>query len=56
MRDAGTALRQVNLDTGALMLGSVTGTFEKGCVYAGGSSDQFCQMTGAHVCMSLLRC
>lgn len=46
---AGTALRQVNLETGALMLGCVTGKLEKGNVYSGGSSDVFCQMTGAHV-------
>lgn len=49
----GTALRQVNLETGALMLGCVTGKLEKGNVYSGGSSDVFCQMTGAHVCLAL---
>eukprot|EP00124_Ichthyophonus_hoferi_P000869 Ihof_evm10s37 gene=Ihof_evmTU10s37 len=43
----GTSLREVNEDTGSLLLGTVTGQLEPGKVYSGGSSDIFCQLTGA---------
>ncbi|XP_022097681.1 cytosolic purine 5'-nucleotidase-like isoform X2 [Acanthaster planci] len=43
----GTILRQVDLDTGALRIGSHVGPFQKGQVYSGGSCDVFCDLIGA---------
>ncbi|XP_071793099.1 cytosolic purine 5'-nucleotidase-like isoform X1 [Asterias amurensis] len=43
----GTILRQVDLDTGALRIGSHIGPFQKGQVYSGGSCDVFCDLIGA---------
>ncbi|XP_071506591.1 cytosolic purine 5'-nucleotidase-like [Diadema antillarum] len=43
----GTILRQVDLDTGSLKIGSHVGPFQKGQVYSGGSCDVICDMLGA---------
>nr|CAB3264465.1 cytosolic purine 5'-nucleotidase [Phallusia mammillata] len=43
----GTTLRQVDLDTGHLHIGSYMGELEKGAIYSGGSSDVLCDMMGA---------
>ncbi|XP_038070687.1 cytosolic purine 5'-nucleotidase-like isoform X2 [Patiria miniata] len=43
----GTILRQVDLDTGALRIGSHVGPFHKGQVYSGGSCDVFSDLIGA---------
>lgn len=42
----GTPLREVDEVAGTLRLGSVTGSFKPGVIYAGGSSEQLCQVTG----------
>lgn len=43
----GTILRQVNTDTGALMIGSHIGPLEEGRVYSGGNCDVFTELIGA---------
>jgi len=43
----GTALREVDLDTGNLHIGHYTGELKKGAVYSGGSSDALCDLLGA---------
>ncbi|XP_065199329.1 cytosolic purine 5'-nucleotidase-like [Sycon ciliatum] len=46
--ETGTALRQVDTKTGALKMGKFKGTVREGeSVWAGGSSDSFCQLSGA---------
>ncbi|XP_071946898.1 cytosolic purine 5'-nucleotidase-like [Antedon mediterranea] len=42
----GTILRQVDMETGALKIGSHIGPFLKGQVYSGGSSEVFCELFG----------
>ena len=43
----GTALRQVDTNTGNLKLGSFKGEHERGMVYAGGNSEVFSDLIGA---------
>lgn len=43
----GTILRQVNTETGALMIGSHMGPLEPGRVYSGGNCDVFTELIGA---------
>eukprot|EP01135_Chromosphaera_perkinsii_P009739 Nk52_evm4s1869 gene=Nk52_evmTU4s1869 len=43
----GTALREVNLKSGRVKIGTVLNKFERGKVYVGGSSSMFCEYTGA---------
>ncbi|XP_017484723.1 PREDICTED: cytosolic purine 5'-nucleotidase-like, partial [Rhagoletis zephyria] len=45
--DEGTILRQVDVKTGALKIGTHTGPFEPGQVYSGGSCDVFTELIGA---------
>ncbi|KAJ6222734.1 hypothetical protein RDWZM_001279 [Blomia tropicalis] len=45
--DEGTILRQVDVNTGALKIGTHTGPFEPGQVYSGGSCDAFSELIGA---------
>jgi 5'-nucleotidase len=48
---SGTALREVELETGSLKLGSIS-KFESGHVYQGGSKMIFSLLSGAKVCHS----
>nr|XP_054765397.1 cytosolic purine 5'-nucleotidase-like isoform X1 [Lytechinus pictus]XP_054765398.1 cytosolic purine 5'-nucleotidase-like isoform X1 [Lytechinus pictus] len=43
----GTILRQVDLDTGSLKIGSHVGRAQQGQVYSGGSCDVICEMLNA---------
>ncbi|CAN0004456.1 unnamed protein product [Lampetra planeri] len=43
----GTVLRQVDLKTGHLKIGTYTGPLQHGIVYSGGSSDMICDLLGA---------
>jgi len=43
----GTALRQVDEETGQLRLGSYTGKHERGLIYSGGNSEVFSEFIGA---------
>lgn len=45
--DEGTILRQVDVRTSSLKIGSHTGPFEPGQVYSGGSCDVFTELIGA---------
>ncbi|XP_031562087.1 cytosolic purine 5'-nucleotidase-like isoform X2 [Actinia tenebrosa] len=45
--DKGTALRQVDAETGTLSIGRYSGALKQGHIYSGGSSDVFCQLVGA---------
>nr|XP_046920622.1 cytosolic purine 5'-nucleotidase-like isoform X2 [Dermatophagoides farinae] len=45
--DEGTILRQVDVNTGALQIGTPTGPFEPGHVYSGGCCDVFTELIGA---------
>lgn len=45
--DEGTILRQVDVNTGALKIGTPTGPFVPGHVYSGGSCDVFTELIGA---------
>ncbi|XP_053574130.1 cytosolic purine 5'-nucleotidase-like isoform X2 [Bombina bombina] len=42
----GTVLRQVNMDTGKLRIGTYTGPYQHCTVYSGGSSDIVCDLLG----------
>ncbi|XP_058050273.1 cytosolic purine 5'-nucleotidase-like isoform X4 [Ahaetulla prasina] len=42
----GTVLRQVNIDTGKLRIGTYTGPHQHCAVYSGGSSDMICDLLG----------
>ncbi|XP_072027120.1 cytosolic purine 5'-nucleotidase-like isoform X2 [Amphiura filiformis] len=42
----GSVLRQVDLETGALKIGTHVGPFQRGQVYSGGSCDTFCELMG----------
>nr|XP_057914595.1 5'-nucleotidase, cytosolic II, like 1 isoform X1 [Doryrhamphus excisus] len=42
----GTVLRQVDTDTGKLLIGTYTGALQHGTVYSGGSSDIVCDLLG----------
>ncbi|EDO47687.1 predicted protein [Nematostella vectensis] len=43
----GTALRQVDVETGTLSIGRYAGALKKGHIYSGGSSEVFCKLIGA---------
>ncbi|KAK3704759.1 hypothetical protein QZH41_009756 [Actinostola sp. cb2023] len=43
----GTALRQVDVESGTLSIGRYAGALKQGHIYSGGSSDVFCQLVGA---------
>ncbi|XP_051937080.1 5'-nucleotidase, cytosolic IIa isoform X2 [Hippocampus zosterae] len=43
----GTVLRQVDITTGRLKIGTYTGPLQHGIVYSGGSSDIVCDLLGA---------
>jgi 5'-nucleotidase len=45
--DEGTILRQIDVRTGALKIGTHTGPFQAGQVYSGGSCDVFTELIGA---------
>lgn len=45
--DEGTILRQIDVNTGALQIGTPTGPFEPGQVYSGGCCDVFTELIGA---------
>uniref|UniRef100_UPI00358ECA65 cytosolic purine 5'-nucleotidase-like isoform X2 n=1 Tax=Myxine glutinosa TaxID=7769 RepID=UPI00358ECA65 len=42
----GTLLRQVDMDTGHLKIGTYTGPLQHGIMYSGGSSDMVCDLLG----------
>ncbi|KPM05513.1 cytosolic purine 5'-nucleotidase-like protein [Sarcoptes scabiei] len=45
--DEGTILRQIDVQTGSLKIGTPTGPFEPGQVYSGGCCDVFTELIGA---------